>query len=246
MTRKKVYIKFLDNRVGRFFINYFYISIFPLTILGMFLIGLIIEEPTIKTSGKIIRSFMDVAIIKNYGRSSIGNPSSKIDCLFIELDDSTKYMVMYSSFKNELKNKEIIGRKVQIYYHLVERYQMPEALAVFYYNDKKNEYSESLLPYRQIEKIVFDDGQVIQSSSMVLFFIIIGFVLSLIWLMCGLADEIVKIWKHTPNNTTKLITISNVKNNSGKLIKNFKNCPACGFKLKDTDNECPDCGLNFK
>lgn len=32
------------------------------------------------------------------------------------------------------------------------------------------------------------------------------------------------------------ITINHVK----------ENCPACGFKLYESDTECPDCGLNFK
>lgn len=245
MTREKIYIKSLDNKIGRFLVNYYYLTIFPLTILGFIVIGFIMEEPTKETSGKIIRSFVDVAIIKNNGKASLGNPSRKVKCLFIELNDSTKYMVMYNSFVNELKKKEIVGRNVQINYQLIERYNMPEVLAVFYYNDNLKEYTETLSPYRQVEKIVFDDGQVIESSKMTSSFIIIGFALSLIWLMCGLIEEIVKIWKLTPDRPTRLTTIPNIKNKSGKLISNFKNCPACGCRIKDTDNECPDCGLNF-
>jgi len=30
-----------------------------------------------------------------------------------------------------------------------------------------------------------------------------------------------------------------------KPFDHYEHCPACGFKLKKSDKECPDCGLNL-
>lgn len=93
----------------------------------------------------------------------------------------------------------------------------------------------------------FSDGHQINCEPKNIYIISI-FTFFLIWYLLIVINYLKGLWDATPDAKTPDPKINIKSKNQDIILKhiNYDNCPACGMKLKTSDQECPDCGLCLK
>lgn len=140
--------------------------------------------------------------------------------LYIVLEDSSIYSSVEKKTIEYFKGQNYLEKKVELIYVKGQKER------------------------KRIHKLVVD-GKVIEDESKWLVAIFLFFA---IWSILGVIGEVVQIWNATP---VPKATPSPIKVNKPIVQKEeptfhrYTNCPACSYKLKETDKECPDCGLNL-
>lgn len=168
-----------------------------------------------RVTGKIARTYEGEHWVTVARRGS-----SVSNALYIVLEDSSIYNSVDKDVIQVFRDNNFIGENIKL----------------LYYNQQKER--------KGIQKLEID-GEIIQDEDKWLVAIFLFFA---IWSILGVIGEVVRIWNATP---VPKVTPSPIKVNKPIVQKEeptfhrYTICPACGFKLKETDKECPDCGLNL-
>lgn len=162
-------------------------------------------------------------IVKQYEKIDyIKNPGKrggKFDLLMLQLNDSTSYGTSGEKEKKIIQKNELIGKEVEIIFTRVNDTNVIHQLKV-------NNY------------VIISDNK----------YLVAFFTLNLLWFLIGGITEGIKFFKKASlpiAKTTQIIQpVKPIKKAEMEFFR-YTNCPACGYKLKETDKECPDCGLNL-
>lgn len=239
----KIHIKSLDNLIGKLIIRFYLISIVPLFFLTPVLLSYLNKPAPLFFAGQITGQYEDVAYLK-------GRKGKRIEkkCIALTMNDSLKFILLQSSINDILKNNLNIDDSVLIEYRILPRYrhELSGLIETLTFAKEKEDYIESRMPYFSIEQLATKDKILIEESKSFIRNAILIFAISLVWFLIGLGNRLKGIWISVPDKKHSGLGISKpIQHNHGKIIKKFSSCPACGMKLKDSDLECSDCGLNF-
>jgi hypothetical protein len=168
-----------------------------------------------RANGEIVRVYEDILYVHIKGRGS-----ANTNALYIVFKDSSVFFTVDKKTITELKDVRYVGKQAEL----------------LFYNQQKGR--------KGITKLVIDNV-VIQDEDKC--FVLI-FLICVLWVIIGGIAEVIRIWKNTQvpfAKSTQIIQPEKPIKNAEISFHRYSNCPACGFKLKETDNECPDCGLNL-
>jgi hypothetical protein len=174
-----------------------------------------------KVKGIVMTQYDTVTYVRVAGKRG-----GRFEDLMLQLSDSASYGTNGEKAKIRILKNELIGKEVEIIFTKVNDINVIRQLKV---NESK----------------IVDDNK----------YLVTFFTLNLIWfLIGGIAEgirfwkKVIRIWRNAPEPVAK--KTRNIP--SDKLIittedsfHRYSNCPACGFKLKEMDKDCPDCGLNL-
>ncbi|PZX20111.1 hypothetical protein LX69_00564 [Breznakibacter xylanolyticus] len=243
-SNNKVYIKILDNRIGRFILKFYFFLIIPLYFLTPVLLVYLNEPKPFFFKGKVTKQYDDVAYLN-------GRKGKRKDekCITLELNDSINFILLQYSARNILKNNKILNDTVFIQYKILPRYrhELSDLIETLTFEKENEDYIKNRMPYFSIKLLATKDRVLVNESKGVILIVFLLFFISITWFLLGVINDIKRIWLSVPEKRSiNGLGISKPsQNNHGKIIKNFSSCPACGMRLKDSDIECPDCGLNF-
>jgi len=239
----KIHIKGFDNIIGKLIIRFYLVSIVPLFFLTPVLWNYINKPTPNFFIGQITGQYEDVAYLK-------GRKGKRIEkkCIALTLNDSLKFILLQNSIDDILKNNLSIYDTVLIEYRILPRYrhELSGLVETLTFAKDKDDYIESRMPYFSIEQLATKDKILIEGSKNFIRNAILILAISLIWFLIGVGNRLKGIWISVPDKKPSGLGINKpIQHNHGKIIKKFSSCPACGIKLKDSDLECPDCGLYF-
>jgi len=173
-----------------------------------------------RVKGVVIKQFDTTTYVGS------GKWAGRFEDLMLQLNDSISYGTCGEKEKIRILKKELIGKEVEIIFTKVNDINVIHKLKVD-------------------ETIIVDDNK----------YLVTFFTLNIIWFLIGGVAEGIRIckkgiliWKNAPEPDIK--KTQNIPSKE-PIIKvedsyhHYSNCPACGYRLKETDKECPDCGLNL-
>jgi hypothetical protein len=170
---------------------------------------------TNRVSGKIARVYECDHWVNVTQKGSV-----KMNALCIILKDSSVYYTVNDEIIKDFQTNNYLERNIRL----------------LYYNQQNGK--------KGIKKLIIDDIVMLdEDKRLVAIFLIFA-----IWSIFGVIGEVVRIVKTTPDPKEKqrpiMVNKPIVQKEEPKFHR-YTNCPACGYNLKETDKECPDCGLNL-
>lgn len=212
---KALFTKIIKSKIGGFFMEYWWLAILLTIFTAMWM-----WPPNFlnwnRVSGKIARTYEgELWVTVTQKGSAVTN------ALYIVLEDSSIYSTNGKNIIQEFRDKNYIGEKVEL---------------IYVKGQKQGE--------RWIQKMVLEGKIIIDESK----WLVAIFLFFAIWSILGVIGEVVQIWNATPVPKEKprsIMVNKLIVQKEGPTFHRYTNCPACGYKLKETDKECPDCGLNL-